>query len=252
MTNDFEKVKELVPLERHIDTTGFTKYPGALQGTSPLHGTSKGNTNLRINTIENKYRCYSCDTWGDIFDYVIKEEKKATTAFEALEYLAEKYGIELNRKMTPEQHKAYEEQKNKAKKAQEALAFVIEQSHKEIGEWRAKIKKQRGFTDATIDKQKIGFFKPTIYQEAIKKFGKETLDNAGFFSMMTGRIIFPYFRFDKPIYAIFRAVTKETEAKGKYYKLKVSETMQNVLWAWESENKKERHRLLIGEELLIV
>ena len=103
MTNDFEKVKQLVPLERHIDTTGFTKYPGALQGTSPLHGTGKGNANLRINTIEGKYRCYSCDTWGDIFDYIIKEEKKATTALEALQYLAEKNGITLNNKMTPEQ-----------------------------------------------------------------------------------------------------------------------------------------------------
>ena len=134
MTNDFEKVKQLVPLERHIDTTGFTKYPGALQGTSPLHGTGKGNANLRINTIEGKYRCYSCDTWGDIFDYIIKEEKKATTALEALQYLAEKNGITLNNKMTPEQQKAYEIIKEKRNQAQEALAFVVEQSHEQIGE----------------------------------------------------------------------------------------------------------------------
>lgn len=245
--NDFERIKELVPLDKHIDTTGFTKYPGALQGTSPLHGTGKGNSNLRINTIENKYRCFSCDTWGDIFDYVIKEEKKATTNLEALEYLAEKYGISLNKKMTPEEHKAYEEKKDKREKAQEALAFVVEQSHEQIGEWRAKIKKQRGFTDTTINKTKIGFFSQAVYQQAIQKYGKETLDNAGFFPMMAGRIIFPYFRFDKPVYAIFRAVTKESEAKGKYYKLKVSNSMENVLWTWESENKEERHRLLIAE-----
>lgn len=78
-------------------------------GNCPFHDES--TPSFKVNPLENLYYCFGCQASGDVFRFV--QEKEGLSFPEAVESLAERYGVELER--DEEDPKAEAERRKKAR-----------------------------------------------------------------------------------------------------------------------------------------
>jgi DNA primase len=78
-------------------------------GNCPFHDES--TPSFKVNPLENLYYCFGCQASGDVFRFV--EEKEGLSFPEAVEALAERYGVELER--DEEDPRAAEERRKKSR-----------------------------------------------------------------------------------------------------------------------------------------
>ena len=62
-------------------------------GLCPFH--DERSPSFKVNPLDKLYYCFGCEASGDVFGFV--QEKEGLTFPEAVESLAERYGIELER-----------------------------------------------------------------------------------------------------------------------------------------------------------
>ncbi|MFT4084702.1 MAG: DNA primase, partial [Nocardioides sp.] len=67
--------------------------PGSLKGLCPFH--DEKSPSFNVNPTRNFYHCFGCGEGGDVIDFVMKIDALSFT--EAVERLAEKYGVRLER-----------------------------------------------------------------------------------------------------------------------------------------------------------
>lgn len=84
-------------------------------GLCPFH--DERTPSFSVNPVDKFYKCFGCDASGDVFRFV--EEKEGLTFPEALETLAERYGVEIERES--EDPRAEEARRHRAR-IQELLA----------------------------------------------------------------------------------------------------------------------------------
>lgn len=184
-------------LEQYVQTTRPTK-PGANIQCLYAHQHAKGtdkNASMGYNRANNKYHCFSCNKVANIFDF-IKEDTGATTDKEVIEYLNSYYNIEpftlnTNKTSTFKDNKKRDHINKKTQKAtkqpQPIQPVVVKpapvqeidtkydfteqvlKAHKDLIDNKDKADTpqqkaynyfiQRGFTEDTIKKYKLGYTK---------------------------------------------------------------------------------------------
>ncbi len=78
-------------------------------GNCPFH--DENTPSFKVNPVDNLYYCFGCQASGDVFGFL--QEKEGLTFPEAVESLAERYGVELER--DEEDPKAEEARRKKAR-----------------------------------------------------------------------------------------------------------------------------------------
>ncbi len=165
------------------------------------------------------FHCFGCQKGGDIFKFIM--EKEGVEFKEALEILAQKAGVKLSQKskIKNEKDKLYEANE----KAAEFYHFILT-NHK-LGKPALDYLKNRGLTDATIKKFRIGYA-PNSWDSLAKFLVKRGFNNKdlidagllvpsqkGGYDRFRGRIIFPLFDIKNQILGFSGRVLDQGEPK---------------------------------------
>src|ERR671938_724165 len=90
-----EKVRDAVDFEELVGARTELRRAGArrLQGLCPFH--EERTPSFGIDPVEKLYHCFGCGAGGDVFSFVMETEGLDFAA--ALESLADRFGVELER-----------------------------------------------------------------------------------------------------------------------------------------------------------
>ena len=170
------------------------------KGLCPFH--EDHNPSFTVNPDRQSYKCWVCSEGGDCYSFVMKHD--AMNFPEALEFLARRAHLELPTKMrrgpgeSPEKPRLYD-----------VLAWAQGEFHDFLltatgGERGRKYLKERGFTQATISRCKIGYSpddREWLLRRARGRFDaelllkarlvKERTDGSGCVDKFVDRVLFP-------------------------------------------------------------
>jgi DNA primase len=201
----------------------------------PKCGTGKKDTSFSINPDGGYAHCFDCGgSWKNILSVMIFRDCDWK---EAIEYLADRAGLEHPNwnKVDPEEEKRRNEIREKQEIIRKLYTLAAEFYHhvlmsvmvkdEETGEEKRKYQdiydyliKDRGWTEETIRKQKIGFCPDTnpsitlkVFQDKLPEFSNQFLstgiikqedqgDKTVYKDHLRGRIIYPYLKGDNVIY----------------------------------------------------
>ena len=170
------------------------------KGLCPFH--EDHNPSFQVNPERQSYKCWVCNEGGDCFSFLMKHDNIGFR--EALEFLARRAHLELPTKLrrgpseSPEKPRLYE-----------VLAWAQEEFHNcllasAIGERGRNYLKERGFTQATISRCKIGY-SPDDWEWLLRRARgtfetdlllkahliKERTDGSGYMDKFRDRAMFP-------------------------------------------------------------
>lgn len=170
------------------------------KGLCPFHPDK--NPSLTVNPERQSYKCWSCGEGGDCFGFLMKQD--AITFPEALEFLARRAHLELPVRMrrgpaeSPEKPRLFEVLEWAQNEFHNCLLSMA------VGERARHYLKDRGFTQATISRCKIGYAPDSrewLLQRAKGKFDTELLvksrlvkerdDGSGCSDKFVDRVMFP-------------------------------------------------------------
>ena len=170
------------------------------KGLCPFH--EDHNPSFQVNPERQSYKCWVCSEGGDCFSFLMKHDNIGFR--DALEFLARRAHLELPTKLrrgpaeSPEKPRLYD-----------VLAWAQEEFHtclltSAIGERGRHYLKERGFTQATISRCKIGYSpddrewllrrsRGTFETELLLKARllKERTDGNGYVDKFVDRVLFP-------------------------------------------------------------
>ena len=92
-------------------------------GLCPFHDES--TPSFKVDPLDKLYYCFGCEASGDVFSFV--EEKEGLSFPEAVESLAERYGVELERETEDPQAEAARRQRARLYELLERTAAVLRQ-----------------------------------------------------------------------------------------------------------------------------
>lgn len=159
----------------------------------PWHDDSRPS--LQVNPQRQSFKCWVCDIGGDIFSFVMKMENVDFP--EALELLAERAGIKLDRRgVLPG---AADERKS----LYSLLAWAEDQFHRYLiqspeAEIARRYFDDRGVTEESLVKYRLGF-SPDSWDWLVKRaaqsgYSEALLDKAGLSNLRTGGGCYDFFR----------------------------------------------------------
>ena len=171
-----------------------------LKGLCPFH--NEKTPSFTVTPSLNMYKCFGCGNGGDPVKFLRELEK--FTFIESIEWLANKYGIALEKTVySDEQQQKYKEEESLYIVNTFAQDYFVKQL-KETDEGRKialQYFKERGFTEATIDKFGLGYTsdaKDDFLQTALTHgFKEDTLKKLGLVSrnysmdFFRNRVMFP-------------------------------------------------------------
>ena len=168
-----EVVSDFVSLKRR--GTGYI-------GLCPFH--NERTPSFSVSKAKNICKCFSCGQGGSPVNFIMLHEQMSY--YEALLYLAKKYGIEVKeREMTDEERKAEGERESLMAINEFALEF-FRHTLTDTSEGRnvgVAYFRERGINDAMIERFKLGYSpeeRNALSREAIAKgYSKEYLVKAG-------------------------------------------------------------------------
>jgi DNA primase len=231
----------------------------AYLGLCPFH--NEKTPSFRVDDDKKFFYCFGCNKGGNIFTFL--QEYKKISFTEALEEIAEKYGITLT-KFKPNENKEALEQKSLLEKVSEIFASQLKT---ERGQLAIKyLKKRRLLSDEIIAEFKLGFcpregdfllsYFPDKIDEMLKLglIGKK--EDGGFYNTFGGRITFPIMDLQGKVIAFGgRIFTKEQEEMkiAKYINSKESEIFKKnrIIYGIEKA-KKIRSSIIVVEGYLDV
>ena len=164
-----EVVSEYVPLKR----SGANYW-----GLCPFHNDKKPS--MSISPSKGIYKCFSCGAGGDALSFLVKIQNREYK--DVILELADKFGIELPKKFTPNNDKK-NEKKEMIKACTKAAEFYniqlksAEDSNKAITTLR-----KRDITDDIIKQFSLGWAPnkyDALYKELHKEFKDDVLEHAG-------------------------------------------------------------------------
>jgi DNA primase len=231
----------------------------AYLGLCPFH--NEKSPSFRVDDDKKFFYCFGCNKGGNIFTFL--QEYKRTSFAEALEEIAEKYGITLA-KFKPDENKQTLEQKSILERVCEIFSSQLKTDGGQMA--MQYLKKRRFLSDEIIADFKIGFcpregdFLISYFPDKIDEMLKLGLigkrDDGSFYNTFGGRIMFPICDLHGKVVAFGgRIFTKEQEEMklAKYINSKESEIFKKnrVIYGLEKA-KKTRLPIIIVEGYLDV
>lgn len=204
--SDTQKIKEKLDIVDFVGEYVGLKPAGINhKGLCPFH--SEKSPSFMVNRDRQSWHCFGCSKGGDIFSFV--QEIEGMEFFEALKFLAQRAGIQLELK---QQNQVQTNQKNRLKEIHtEAARFYYKfLTELDASKLAREYLERRGVTPETIDEWQIGFI-PDQWELLTKYLLKKGFsindlvasgltikrDNAnartgkGFYDRFRGRVMFP-------------------------------------------------------------
>lgn len=193
-------------------------------GLCPFH--NEKTPSFSVSKSKGICKCFSCGKGGSAVNFIMEHEQMSY--YEALKYLAKKYGIEVKeRELTDEERQAQSERENMLNVNEFALQHFEKnlfetQDGKSIG---LPYFYERQFTDATIKKFRLGYSSEnrTDLYTAIKeanlnpKYAVETglciQGDHGIYDRFKGRVMFPVLNIAGKVIAFGGRTLKNDPAK---------------------------------------
>ncbi|MBD0368934.1 MAG: DNA primase, partial [Flavisolibacter sp.] len=196
-------------------------------GLCPFH--HEKTPSFTVSPSKEIFKCFGCGKSGNTISFLMEHEKLSYV--EALRWLANKYGVEVEEtNTTPEAQQQYQVAESLYIINQFAQQFYEDQlfnskKGKDIG---LAYLKERGFTDATIRKFGLGYApdeRDAFTQKALAlQYNKELLQKAGliternnqFFDTYRDRIIFPVHNSSGKVIGFGARLIKSNDKAPKY------------------------------------
>ena len=199
MNDDIEEIKRRVNI---VDLVGsylpLKKSGGGWKGQCPFH--QEKTASFNVNPERQIFKCFGCNEAGDAIDFVMKMEH--LTFPEGLQLLADRVGVILDHRKTPDQ---YAKEKDEKSRLYQVNRLSLEVFHKILLEHpqATSVREyltRRGLTDATIRTFKIGFAPPyprgsaSVLERFLvsRGFSASERKNAGSPERFSNRLIFPF------------------------------------------------------------
>ncbi|MDR2551472.1 MAG: DNA primase [Desulfobulbus sp.] len=125
-----------------------------LAGLCPFH--NEKTPSFSVNPQGQFFHCFGCGEHGDVFAFVMKYHRMDFP--EALKFLAQKYGIELEERQLTEAEKLQLRRREALYEANEAAAVVYQQClrHPKLGKVARTYLEQRGVPDEVAERYRLG------------------------------------------------------------------------------------------------
>ncbi len=240
--NLFEKIKNVLGLSDVLSHYGHSTDKDG-KWDCPFHNDTPPN-DFHVTNDEIGY-CWSCRNWGDVLKVLLEKEGDWGSVFRKASELT---GIEISLgDKTSDELNQMKRERELGLRRVECLTAATEIFHKNLSsEKREEIKLERGWTDKTIDKFKIGYSKRNIRSD-LQKLGFTDSEIEGgvsvsSFDFFNERIVFPYQKNNKTFYMIGRKTDKTPDNKweqGKFKKLK-KDYLENPIFNTDSLKKDEQ------------
>ncbi len=263
--SDIDQVRERADIVEVIGESVRLKRAGRQwRGLCPFH--EEKTPSLYVDPDKKVYHCHGCHAGGSVFTFL--EQAEGLSFPEAVESLAQKYGVELRetsqpgRKGPSPRARLYALQDLAVEKYHEMLL------HKEGETVRAYLE-SRGITRDLIDRYSIGFggwrrdaltrsmLRGGYKSEELMQAGLATRDQGGMRDTFFGRVLFPiYDPSGRPVAFGGRVIPEEHRAPGgpdgpKYLNSRESPVFKksSILYGtnWARVQVMERKRLVIVE-----
>jgi DNA primase len=199
-----DRVKDQIEIAEVIGDFVSLKRKGQnLWACCPFH--QEKSPSFSVSPAKQIFKCFGCGKAGDAITFI--EEIEGLNYIEAIRYLADKYGIEIEEK---EESPAELLAQNERESLFIALQHASELYHKQLLEdetGRAiglSYFRERGFSDATIKKFQLGYSPEewSFILDHAKNFSPEILEKAGLilkseegrtYDRFRARVMFPIF-----------------------------------------------------------
>jgi DNA primase len=186
--------------------TALRRQGARFAGLCPYPDHSEKTPSFGVTPDRGFYYCFGCQRGGDAIKLVM--DLKSLSFSEAVSYIAERSGVELEFEGSPADAQAARERNKRRRMVHKALAAATAYYHKYLlrsGSAEArqarKYLENRGLNDSTIEEFRLGFAPPrgsSGFVGAARKLGieRQALDAAGLLSprggeRFLGRITFP-------------------------------------------------------------
>ena len=215
-------IKAKVDILEHISRyENLTQTGDRWTGPHSKHSSDDSNSGcFVVNPNDGLFNCFACDSGGDIISY--ESERQSISNFDAMKSLAEEYNVALPDLTTynnlSEEERAEIEEKGK----QIALIQNIQIEFNEfcienlVGQ-PLQYLFERGLTEDTIEKYKLGFC-PRNCDKFTSKFKVNDLIASGLFQLyessgtlrpvLEQRVIIPHLKNNRPVYFTGRSILK--------------------------------------------
>ncbi len=219
--DDVNEVKRRINL---VDLTQtylpLRKAGSSWKGLCPFH--QEKTPSFTVNIERQTFKCFGCNESGDAIDLVMKMEY--LTFPEALQLLADRVGVILDKRKTPEQYSQEKDQKSRLYHINRLAAQVFHKilfDHPKATPARDYLT-SRGLTDATIKAFGLGFAPavergtPSVLDRFLRARGFRSTESqqAGSPERFSNRIIFPLMDvLGNPIGFTGRALDSEDQPK---------------------------------------
>lgn len=173
------------------------------QACCPFH--NEKTPSFVVSPSKGLYKCFGCGKGGNAVTFVMEHENLGYV--DALKYVAKKYGIQIEeREMSPEELRKNDDRESMLIVSGYADDYFQQQLHKTQEGKSVGISyfRQRGFTDATIEKFRLGFCPAagdSFSREALAAGYKEEFlvstgltikrEQGGYYDRFAGRVMFP-------------------------------------------------------------
>lgn len=198
-------------------------------GLCPFH-TDK-TPSFYVSPAKNICKCFACGEGGTAVHFIMKHEQ--LTYYDALKFLARKYGIEVQeRELTDEQKKAHNERESLFILNDYARDYFVNTLHEHLEGKSVGLSyfKERGFREDIIKKFQLGYSleqRDAFSQNALKAGYKEEFltktglairsdHNNQLIDRFRGRIMFPVHTLSGKVIAFGGRILKKAENTGKY------------------------------------
>lgn len=198
-------------------------------GLCPFH--DEKTPSFNVNPARGIFKCFGCGKGGDPVDFVMEHEKYAFP--EAIRYLAQKYGIELQETPgTQEDEEQKDERENLFALNEYARDFFVRELHdseegKQIG---LSYFKERGFREEIIRQFQLGYaagqwdnftksaLKDSFRQEYLAATGLsiENEEKGTVYDRFRGRVIFPIHNLTGRVIGFGGRILKTEKKAAKY------------------------------------
>lgn len=211
------------------DYVNLKRAGSSLKGLSPF--TDEKTPSFMVSPAKQIFKCFSSGKGGTVVSFLMEKEQFSYP--EALKWLADKYQIEVpeDKPLTPEEEEVISERESLSIINDFARDFFQErllkgEEGKAIG---LSYFKERGFSEATIEKFQLGYCpqKETSFTEtALKKgFKKEYLEKLGLtkikndrsFDFFSGRVLFPIHSISGKVLGFGGRTLKNDKKVAKYF-----------------------------------